>query len=81
MALNDRIIGVQAFMKMLDISSRTTFDKYAKREGFPETLEWPPQTRSRGWRLSEAEAYVNGLMESARPWAEVAASQEGAHAE
>lgn len=73
--LNDKVIGIRQFMAMLDIKSETTFNKKAKADGFPEAIEWPPGSKSRGWYLSEAEAHVNNLMQSARRWSDVKAEQ------
>ena len=72
--LKDRIISVGEFMGMLNIKSRTTFNKYAKdHPGFPNAIEWPPNSKSRGWYQSEAEDYVNQLMDSAPAWSDVEA--------
>lgn len=73
MPLNEEMIDVQTFMSMLGIKSRTTFLKREKDEpDFPVAREWPPKSKSRGYKKSEAEKYVNGLMENAKPWVEVA---------
>ena len=77
MALKRRMIGVREFMQMLDVKSRTTFDKVARANpNFPETFEWPPGTRTRGWRLDEAEAFAENRIENAVPWSEAAHNKD-----
>lgn len=68
-----KILTITEFMALLNIKSQTTFNKRAKQPGFPVAIEWPPNTRKRGWIKAEVDDYISDQIANARRWPDLEA--------
>ena len=65
------VITVREFMALLNVKSQTTFNKRALEIDFPEAIEWPPNSRTRGWRREEVDAYMQAKLDGATRWSDL----------